>query len=67
MNIELIETRSKHLNVMAEIKIFKLLNRYHKYNNHTSKDVYKCEICCAKCDELLDDFLYGEEKMSTEC
>jgi hypothetical protein len=61
MNIEFFDTRTKHLNVMAEIKIFKFLHKFHKNEKHENKDIYKCEICCEKCDELLIDFLYGEE------
>lgn len=63
MNIIDIENKTKKLNMLAEIKIFKFLKKSHKEENHENKNIYNCDICCDLCDQMLEEFLYANNQL----
>lgn len=66
MDSEILETKTKKLNCMAQLQIFELFKEYHLKENHEANNIYICSICSDYCEDLLDQFLYNKQELDDD-
>jgi hypothetical protein len=62
MNIEDYLNYSKKLNLLAEIKIFKKLQKRHIADKHEHGFIYLCKKCNDDVEVILNEFIISENK-----